>query len=90
MLIFLRMIFASMSEILLCAAAIIEVIIFGMGLYIPHTFSNTKAKKIPGLTWLVLVLSKRQLTNGTIAIHLLKLKPFIFLSVIMLIYSATY
>ena len=29
----------------LCAERITEVIIFGMELYIPHTFSNTTAKK---------------------------------------------
>ena len=32
-------------DLSLCAACITEVIIFGMELYIPHTFFNTKAKK---------------------------------------------
>ena len=66
-----------------CAECITEVIISGMKLYIPHTFSNTKAKSL-GLTLLVLVLSiERWLTSGTVAIHLLKLMPYIFLPVIM-------
>ena len=68
----------------LSAERITEVIISGMELYIPHTFSN-KAKKNRGLILLVLVLSKieRRLTADTIVIHLLKLMPYIFLPIIM-------
>ena len=49
-----------------------------------HFFLILKRKR-PGLTLLVLMLSKieRRLTNSTIAIHLLKLMPFTFLPVSM-------
>ena len=54
-----------------------------------HTFltlSLILKLKSPGLNLFVLVLSmiERRLTNGTVAIHLLKLMSFIFLPVIML------
>ena len=69
----------------LSAERITEVIISGMELYIFHTFSLLIKLKSLGLTLLVLVLSKieRRLTNGTVAIHLLKLMSCIFLPVIM-------
>ena len=71
-------------DISLCAEHITEVIIPGMELYIPHTFSNTKAKK----PWLNSACShavndREALTNGTIVIDLLKLMPYIFQPVIM-------
>ena len=54
----------------LCAERITEMIVSGMDIYIPNTFSNTKAMKNPGLTLLVLMLSKieRWLTNSTVVI----------------------
>ena len=54
-----------------------------MELYIPHTL--ILKLKNPGLTLLVLVLSKieRWFTKGTVAIHMLKFMPYIFMLVIM-------
>ena len=69
---------------MICAKCITKVIISVMELCIPHTFSNIKAKS-PGITLLVLVLSKieKRLINGTVVIHLLKLMSFTFMSVSM-------
>ena len=55
---------------------IIEVVISGMELYIPHTFSNAKAKKPWFNSVLVLSMIERRLTNDTIVIHLLKLMSY--------------
>ena len=59
----------------LCA----EVIVSGMELYIPHTFSNTKAKK-PGFNSACsrAVKEERWLTNGTVTIYLLKIMQYIY------------
>ena len=53
--------------------------------YIFLTLSQILKLKSPGLTLLFLVLSKieRRLTNGTVAIHLLKFMLYIFLPIIM-------
>ena len=65
----------------LCAEHITKVITSGMELYIPHTFSNIKAKKPWFNSACSRAVNDREAANGTIAIHLLKLMPFIYISV---------